>query len=124
MWGWPVFQAWLALGTRLVFPTYVGVAQSLPDRYRECGGFPHTRGGEPPLLVLYRPARAEFSPHTVGVNLERMMNGGNYCPHSLYRPYFALEALSGWGQYPHTPLPFRALLGQNKSKSLLKSFEQ
>jgi hypothetical protein len=41
----------------------------------------------------------------VGVNLERMMNGGNYCPHSLYRPYFALEAPLAGGGTPHTPIP-------------------
>ena len=40
--------------------------------------------------------------------------------HSSHRPYFALEALSGWGQYPHTPIPFTGLLRQNDSKSLIE----
>jgi hypothetical protein len=47
----------------------------------------------------------KLSPHTVGVNLERMMNGGSNCPHSLYRPYLAQEGPLAGGGYPSTPTP-------------------
>jgi hypothetical protein len=34
-----------------------------------------------------------------------MMNGGSYYPHSLYRPYFALEDVLARGGTTHTPSP-------------------
>ena len=47
-------------------------------------------------------------------------NGGSNCPHSLYCRLFALQALSGWGAVPPTPIPFTGLLGRNDSKSLIE----
>ena len=65
----------------IVFPTYVGVARlTAKTQEIDVKVIPTHSGGEPE-------------------------NGGNYCPHSLYCRLFALEALSGWGQYPHTPIP-------------------
>ena len=73
----------VSLGEREVdvFPTYVGVARRLEKSRVEV---------------------SELSPHTVGVN-QRM--GGNYCPHSLYRPYLAQQGPLAGGGYPSTPTP-------------------
>jgi hypothetical protein len=105
-----------------VIPTLVGVNQAVRRCCCQPLGFsPHTvgvnrcrscplvkplqvipthSGGWPSLFQIGIESAVVF-PTQVGVN-RMMMGGSNSAPH---RRLFALQALSGWGQYPHTPIP-------------------
>ena len=63
-WGLTESKARCAMATR-IFPTHVWVNRRPHFEFRRYCNFPHTRGGEPPIVAVANHTMA-FSPHTWG----------------------------------------------------------